>query len=163
MDIIARPNRRLRCAIYTRKSSEEGLDMEFNSLDAQREACEAYIVSQRSEGWVATRERYDDGGFSGGSGSGVGSGGAGGVGLGVVGVCGCGDLKGTISGMPPGKGFMKGGGGVFGVWSGLGGKISGGGAVGAAKPALLRDGLGLSQTSVVPPDRAGKSLTVLFP
>ncbi len=65
MDINARPNRRLRCAIYTRKSSEEGLDMEFNSLDAQREACEAYIVSQRSEGWVATRERYDDGGFSG--------------------------------------------------------------------------------------------------
>ncbi|WP_406650446.1 recombinase family protein [Aliisedimentitalea scapharcae] len=55
------------CAIYTRKSSEEGLDMEFNSLDAQREACEAYIASQRSEGWVATRERYDDGGFSGGT------------------------------------------------------------------------------------------------
>ena len=67
MDIKARPNRRLRCAIYTRKSSEEGLDMEFNSLDAQREACEAYIASQRSEGWVATRERYDDGGFSGGT------------------------------------------------------------------------------------------------
>ena len=62
-----RPNRRLRCAIYTRKSSEEGLDMEFNSLDAQREACEAYIASQKSEGWVATRERYDDGGFSGGN------------------------------------------------------------------------------------------------
>lgn len=67
MDVNARPNRRLRCAIYTRKSSEEGLDMEFNSLDAQREACEAYIASQRSEGWVATRERYDDGGFSGGT------------------------------------------------------------------------------------------------
>lgn len=67
MDINARPKRRLRCAIYTRKSSEEGLDMEFNSLDAQREACEAYIASQRSEGWVATRERYDDGGFSGGT------------------------------------------------------------------------------------------------
>ena len=67
MDINTRPNRRLRCAIYTRKSSEEGLDMEFNSLDAQREACEAYIASQRSEGWVATRERYDDGGFSGGT------------------------------------------------------------------------------------------------
>lgn len=65
MDINARPNRRLRCAIYTRKSSEEGLDMAFNSLDAQREACEAYITSQRSEGWVATRERYDDGGVSG--------------------------------------------------------------------------------------------------
>ena len=65
--MAARPNRRLRCAIYTRKSSEEGLDMEFNSLDAQREACEAYIASQKSEGWVATRERYDDGGFSGGN------------------------------------------------------------------------------------------------
>jgi DNA invertase Pin-like site-specific DNA recombinase len=56
-----------RCAIYTRKSSEEGLDMEFNSLDAQREACEAYVASQRSEGWAAIRERYDDGGFSGGT------------------------------------------------------------------------------------------------
>ena len=67
MDNTNRPARRLRCAIYTRKSSEEGLDMEFNSLDAQREACEAYIASQRSEGWVATRERYDDGGFSGGT------------------------------------------------------------------------------------------------
>ena len=67
MDIPARPNRRLRCAIYTRKSTEEGLDMEFNTLDAQREACEAYIASQRSEGWVATRDRYDDGGFSGGN------------------------------------------------------------------------------------------------
>ena len=61
------PVRRLRCAIYTRKSSEEGLDMEFNSLDAQREACEAYIASQRAEGWVALRDRYDDGGFSGGT------------------------------------------------------------------------------------------------
>ena len=67
MDINARASRRLRCAIYTRKSSEEGLDMEFNSLDAQREACEAYIASQKSEGWVATRDRYDDGGFSGGN------------------------------------------------------------------------------------------------
>ena len=67
MQLDSRPNRRLRCAIYTRKSSEEGLDMEFNSLDAQREACEAYIASQKSEGWVATRERYDDGGFSGGN------------------------------------------------------------------------------------------------
>ena len=67
MDIAARPNRRLRCAIYTRKSTEEGLDMEFNTLDAQREACEAYIASQRSEGWVATRDCYDDGGFSGGN------------------------------------------------------------------------------------------------
>ncbi len=67
MDLPNRPNRRLRCAIYTRKSSEEGLDMEFNSLDAQREACEAYIASQRSEGWAAIRDRYDDGGFSGGN------------------------------------------------------------------------------------------------
>ena len=67
MAIAARPNRRRRCAIYTRKSTEEGLDMEFNTLDAQREACEAYIASQKSEGWVATRDRYDDGGFSGGN------------------------------------------------------------------------------------------------
>ncbi len=59
--------RKLRCAIYTRKSSEEGLDMEFNSLDAQREACEAYIASQRAEGWVLVRDRYDDGGVSGGT------------------------------------------------------------------------------------------------
>jgi len=56
-----------RCAIYTRKSSEEGLEQEFNSLDAQREACEAYIASQRSEGWVLVRDRYDDGGISGGT------------------------------------------------------------------------------------------------
>ena len=55
--------RRMRCAVYTRKSSEEGLDMEFNSLDAQREACEAYISSQRAEGWVTVRDQYDDGGF----------------------------------------------------------------------------------------------------
>jgi DNA invertase Pin-like site-specific DNA recombinase len=59
--------RKLRCAIYTRKSSEEGLDMEFNSLDAQREACEAYVASQRSEGWALVRDRYDDGGISGGT------------------------------------------------------------------------------------------------
>ena len=59
--------RKLRCAIYTRKSSEEGLDMEFNSLDAQRESCEAYIASQRAEGWVLVRDRYDDGGVSGGT------------------------------------------------------------------------------------------------
>ena len=63
----AAPKRRLRCAIYTRKSSEEGLDMEFNSLDAQRESCEAYIASQRAEGWACMREHYDDGGFSGGT------------------------------------------------------------------------------------------------
>src|SRR4051812_3899811 len=58
---------RLRCAIYTRKSSEEGLEQEFNSLDAQREACEAFIASQRHEGWMVVRNRYDDGGFSGGT------------------------------------------------------------------------------------------------
>ncbi|MBB6411928.1 hypothetical protein [Mesorhizobium sangaii] len=52
--------RKLRCAVYTRKSSEEGLDMEFNSLDAQRESCEAYVASQRSEGWVLVPDRYDD-------------------------------------------------------------------------------------------------------
>lgn len=59
--------RKLRCAIYTRKSSEEGLDMAFNSLDAQREACEAYIASQKQEGWILLQDRYDDGGFSGGN------------------------------------------------------------------------------------------------
>jgi site-specific DNA recombinase len=59
--------RKLRCAVYTRKSSEEGLDMDFNSLDAQREACEAYIASQRAEGWMLVGDRYDDGGFSGGT------------------------------------------------------------------------------------------------
>src|SRR6202521_685296 len=58
---------RKRCAIYTRKSSEEGLEQEFNSLAAQREACEAFIRSQRNEGWVLARTRYDDGGFSGGT------------------------------------------------------------------------------------------------
>src|ERR1700680_1276068 len=56
-----------RCAIYTRKSSEEGLGQEFNSLHAQREACEAYIRSQRHEGWVVIPTAYDDGGFSGGT------------------------------------------------------------------------------------------------
>lgn len=59
--------RKLRCAVYTRKSSEEGLEMDFNSLDAQREACHAYIASQKSEGWVSVSDDYDDGGFSGGS------------------------------------------------------------------------------------------------
>src|SRR3954468_13546083 len=58
---------RRRCAIYTRKSSEEGLEQEFNSLAAQREACEAFIRSQQHEGWVLARPRYDDGGFSGGN------------------------------------------------------------------------------------------------
>src|SRR5580693_6364919 len=56
---------RVRCAIYTRKSSEEGLDQEFNSLQAQREACEAFINSQRHEGWVCLPQAYDDGGLSG--------------------------------------------------------------------------------------------------
>jgi DNA invertase Pin-like site-specific DNA recombinase len=59
--------RKLRCAVYTRKSTDEGLEKEFNSLDAQREACEAYIASQRSEGWVLVQDRYDDGGVSGGT------------------------------------------------------------------------------------------------
>jgi DNA invertase Pin-like site-specific DNA recombinase len=59
--------RKLRCAVYTRKSSEEGLEQEFNSLHAQREACEAYIASQKPEGWVLVPDRYDDGGFSGGT------------------------------------------------------------------------------------------------
>jgi site-specific DNA recombinase len=58
---------KLRCAVYTRKSSEEGLEMEFNSLDAQREACEAYVTSQRAEGWLLVPDQYDDGGFSGGT------------------------------------------------------------------------------------------------
>lgn len=59
--------RQVRCAIYTRKSSEEGLEQDFNSLHAQREACEAYIVSQKHEGWRVIPTAYDDGGFSGGS------------------------------------------------------------------------------------------------
>jgi len=57
----------IRCAIYTRKSSEEGLEQSFNSLDAQREACQAFITSQRQEGWRVLPENYDDGGYSGGS------------------------------------------------------------------------------------------------
>ncbi|MCB0325542.1 MAG: recombinase family protein, partial [Bdellovibrionales bacterium] len=57
----------MRCAVYTRKRTEEGLDQEFNSLDAQREAAEAYIASQKSEGWVYLADRYDDGGFTGGN------------------------------------------------------------------------------------------------
>lgn len=59
--------RKLACAIYTRKSNAEGLQQDFNSLDAQREACVSYIASQRSEGWAALPAAYDDGGFSGGS------------------------------------------------------------------------------------------------
>src|SRR4051794_5086946 len=61
------PVRKFRCAVYTRKSSEEGLEQEFNSLDAQRESCEAYVASQRPEGWLLVPDRYDDGGFSGGT------------------------------------------------------------------------------------------------
>jgi site-specific DNA recombinase len=67
----ARVGLNIRCAIYTRKSSDEGLEQEFNSLDAQREACEAYIVSQRHAGWVALANMYDDGGLSGGRWSGL--------------------------------------------------------------------------------------------
>ena len=59
--------RKVRCAVYTRKSSEEGLEQEFNSLDAQREACEAYVASQKAEGWLLVPDRYDDGGVSGGT------------------------------------------------------------------------------------------------
>ena len=57
----------IRCAIYTRKSTEEGLDQDFNSLDAQYEACAAYIASQKHEGWKMLPMRYDDGGISGGT------------------------------------------------------------------------------------------------
>lgn len=57
----------LRCAVYTRKSTEDGLEQEFNSLHAQREACEAHILSQRHEGWTLVPAAYDDGGFSGGN------------------------------------------------------------------------------------------------
>ncbi|MBX6382608.1 MAG: recombinase family protein [Microbispora sp.] len=59
--------KKLRCAVYTRKSTDEGLEKEFNSLDAQRDACEAFIASQRAEGWVLVPDRYDDGGVSGGT------------------------------------------------------------------------------------------------
>jgi len=61
------PTRGQRCAIYTRKSTEDGLEQEFNSLDAQREACAAYVLSQRHEGWTLLPDLYDEGGFSGGS------------------------------------------------------------------------------------------------
>ncbi len=61
------PVRKTRCAVYTRKSSEEGLAMDFNSLHAQRESCEAYITSQKQEGWVLVPDQYDDGGISGGT------------------------------------------------------------------------------------------------
>jgi site-specific DNA recombinase len=57
----------VRCAVYTRKSTDEGLDQAFNSLDAQREAGEAFITSRKHEGWACLPDRYDDGGFSGGN------------------------------------------------------------------------------------------------
>ena len=63
-DVPTASSPRLRCAIYTRKSTEEGLEQEFNSLDAQREAAEAFIQSQRREGWIALPQLYDDGGFT---------------------------------------------------------------------------------------------------
>jgi site-specific DNA recombinase len=59
--------RPLRCAIYTRKSTEDGLNQQFNTLEAQREAAEAYILSQRHAGWTVVAERYDDGGYTGGN------------------------------------------------------------------------------------------------
>jgi DNA invertase Pin-like site-specific DNA recombinase len=62
-----RARKRIRCAIYTRKSSEEGLEQAFNSLDAQREACAPFVLSQRHEGWTALPTLYDDGGYSGGT------------------------------------------------------------------------------------------------
>ncbi len=64
---MKQPERKIRCAIYTRKSTEEGLEQEFNSLDAQRESAEAYITSQKAEGWVCLPDKYDDGGFTGGN------------------------------------------------------------------------------------------------
>src|ERR1700726_3917224 len=60
-------DKRVRCAIYTRKSSEEGLEQSFNSLEAQREACGAFILSQKHEGWSVLANHYDDGGLSGGT------------------------------------------------------------------------------------------------
>ncbi|HEX2478195.1 MAG TPA: recombinase family protein, partial [Geminicoccaceae bacterium] len=65
--MVRPPPTGLRCAIYTRKSSEEGLDQAFNSLHAQREACEAYVTSQRHQGWQLIETAYDDGGLSGGT------------------------------------------------------------------------------------------------
>ena len=63
MSVLGKPV--VRAAVYTRKSSDEGLDQEFNSLDAQHEACSAYIASQRHEGWKLIKKRFDDGGISG--------------------------------------------------------------------------------------------------
>src|ERR1700712_1558858 len=65
--MVSSSTRKLRCAIYTRKSTEEGLDQAFNSLDAQRKACAAYVLSQQHEGWSLLADLYDDGGFSGGT------------------------------------------------------------------------------------------------
>ena len=65
MRVLGKPV--VRAAVYTRKSSDEGLDQEFNSLDAQYEACSAYIASQRHEGWKLIKKRFDDGGISGGT------------------------------------------------------------------------------------------------
>src|SRR5690349_5725296 len=64
---VRRPAKRFRCAIYTRKSTEEGLEQNFNSLDAQREACAAFIQSQKHEGWIGVPTPYNDGGYSGGT------------------------------------------------------------------------------------------------
>jgi len=64
---MAEVKKPIRCAVYTRKSTEDGLDQEYNSLDAQYDACVAYALSQRHEGWTLVPERYDDGGFSGGN------------------------------------------------------------------------------------------------
>jgi DNA invertase Pin-like site-specific DNA recombinase len=65
--VTKKPDKVLRCAIYTRKSTEHGLELEFNSLDAQREACEAYIKSQATEGWRTIPKHYDDPAYSGGN------------------------------------------------------------------------------------------------
>jgi Resolvase, N terminal domain len=63
--MMTKPTKRVRCAVYTRVSTEYGLDQEFNSLDAQHEAAEAYVHSQAHDGWTLIRTRYDDGGYSG--------------------------------------------------------------------------------------------------
>ena len=65
--MVSNSEKLLRCAIYTRKSTEHGLELEFNSLDAQREACEAYIKSQAAEGWLVLQKHYDDAAYSGGN------------------------------------------------------------------------------------------------
>ena len=65
--MMTKPAKRVRCAVYTRVSTDHGLEQDFNSLDAQREAAEAYVKSQAHEGWRLIRENFDDGGFSGGS------------------------------------------------------------------------------------------------